>query len=143
MELVSLKSLISTKKIPNFLIFTGNEWQVQQLYIKQISKVLQAEIKYVDSIGEIWNKLSTKSLLSVKRLYLLRDDKEVLTNEKIHSNLSRILNGNYLILLLTNPDKRIKFLKDHTDITVQFDPLHPDLLQKYIKKEINLSDKTC
>lgn len=141
MELVNLKSLISTKNIPSFLIFTGEEWKVQQLYITQISKVLGAEVKRVDSISEVWNKIGMKSLLSQKRLYLLRDDKELLTNEKVQSNLFKNLNGNYLILLLTNPDKRIKFLKTNKDIIVNFDSLHPELLKKYLKKVIDLSER--
>ena len=65
MELTELKNKIKTNKVPNFLIFTGDEWEVQKIYIQQIAK--DKAYSRIDSITDILGKLNTKSLTGKKR----------------------------------------------------------------------------
>lgn len=144
MDASTIKSYIQTKTIPHFLIFTGSEWVIQKIFIDKISEVLGIEKRYVDSISDIYGSLRTRSIFDENRLYVIRDDKEVIHNEKIQEQLQQgLLKDNYLILLLTSPDKRTKFYKAYKDDLCEFQPLKPQILRKYIQKELPLSDKAA
>lgn len=143
MQVQELKKLIKEQTIPNFLIFTGEEWMVQKIYINQIGKVNNLEIKYIDSIFDIWASLNSRSLLGKKYLYVLQDDRDFMTEEKIYSNIENRLHNNMLILQLTSADKRLKILKQYKDSIVEFNALNEAILKQYIQKEINLNDRNC
>lgn len=143
MEIQELKQRIKENDIPNFLIFTGEEYAVQKIYINQIAKVKQLDTIYVDSITDIWYSLGSKSFLSKSYCYIIRDDKELLSNEKIQSELQSRLKSDMLILTLTSVDKRTKLYKTYKNTFVEFNTLKSDLVKRYIQKEIDLSDKNC
>ena len=143
MEVQELKKLIKEDNIPKFLIFTGEEWKIQQEYIKQIAKVKQLSISYAESIDEVWEELKAQSLFGTDTLYILRDDKELLHNEKIQERLLDVLNNNMLILTLTSADKRLKMLKTYKDSIVEFNALTDAILTQYIQREIALSNRNC
>ena len=144
MQVQELKKLIKENNLPKFLIFTGEEWKVQEIYIKQIAKVKNLSVVHAETIDDIWKELQARTLFGTKNtLYILRDDKEFMTNEKIYSNIADILKDNMLILTLTSADKRLKILKQYKDSIVEFNALKNEILKSYIQKEIALSDKYC
>ncbi len=143
MDVSTLKAKIKSKQLPNYLIFSGPEWKVQEIYINQISKITGKEIKRVDSITDIYSQLRNKSLMKKPVIYIVRDDKELMTNEKIQQQIESVLADNMLIHVLTSVDKRTKYYKAYKDTIVEFEALNEAILKKYIKKEINLSDKNC
>ena len=143
MDVAGLKGHIQQHTLPNFLIFTGEEWKVQQVYIKQIAKSKNEEIVYIQSIADIYGRLTNRSFLSKDKVYVVRDDKELMTSEKLQSTITTILGENTLILLLTNVDKRTKFYKQFSSEIIVFEPLKPAVLAKYIQKELPLSDANC
>lgn len=142
MDVSSLKNQIKARKIDHFLIFSGLEWKVQKIYIDQIVKVTGKDKVRVDSISDIYSKLKNRSFVQKSCVYILRDDKEIMTNEKLQQQLqSDLLGDNILILLLTNVDKRTKFYKAFKASIIEFETLSDAILEKYIKKEINLSQR--
>lgn len=143
MDVSTLKSHIKLKTIPTFLIFSGPEWKVQEIYIKQIAKVTDREIKQIDSITDVYSTLRNKSFVNKPVIYKVRDDKELMQNEALQQNLSSVLADNILILTLTSVDKRTKFYKAYKDTIVEFEALNDAILKRYIKKEIDLSDRNC
>ncbi len=144
MDVSTLKSKIKTKSIPSFLIMTGSEWLVQKIYIQQIAKVNGLDLAYVDSVKDIYSKLKNRSFSAKCSCYVVRDDKDIITNEKLQSQIDNgLLGDNVLILLLTTVDKRTKFYKQYVDSIVEFEPLTDVILEKYIKKEIKLSTQNC
>lgn len=143
MEVSEVKSHIKNKQFDNFYIFAGEEWKVQRIYIEQIAKASGKLMKYIDSIADIYSKLSNKSFIKQSYVYVVRDDKEILSNDTLQSKISNILNDNILILILTTIDKRTKFYKAFNKQIIEFEPLKPEILKKYIQKEIKLSDKNC
>lgn len=143
MEVQELKHLIKEKTIPSFMIFTGEEWLVQKLYIEQIAKVVNLEIQYIDKVSDIIGTLGSKSLFSQDYLYVVRDDKEFMTEEKLQEKVINNLNQNMLILELTSADKRLKLLKTYKTSTYEFNALKSDILKQYIQREIDLSDRNC
>lgn len=144
MDVASLKSHIKLKTLQTFLIFTGPEWKVQEIYLNQIAKAKSCETKRIDSIADIYSQLRNKSFVQKPAIYIVRDDKELMSNEKLQAQLDGDLLGqNMLILLLTTIDKRTKFYKKYKDTIIEFEPLTDSALKKYIKKEIDLSDTDC
>lgn len=144
MTVQELKKLIKEQNVPNFLIFTGEEYQVQKIYIEHIAKVKNLIPTYdYDSITDFWTILNTPSFFGVDKLYVLHDDKELMTNEKIYSQIQSKLKNNTLILVLTSVDKRLKMLKQYKDSIVEFNTLNKAILKQYIQKQIKLSDRNC
>lgn len=143
MEVQELKQLIKSDNIPNFLIFSGEEWAVKKIYINQIAKVKKLGIKYIDAVSDIASSVGSKSLFNQNYLYVCMDDKEFMTEEKLQQKVINNLSENMLILQLTSVDKRLKMLKTYKDSIVEFNALNEAVLKRYIQKEINLSDKNC
>ena len=144
MDVSALKAKIKSKQIPHYLIFTGPEWKVQQIYIQQIAKVLGLEVVYLDSYSEVYSKIRSRTLTSSSKLFLLRDDTEIQSSDKITTqSITDSLKDNFLIHILTNTDKRKKYYKENQDRIVDFEPLSDSALKKYIKREVNLSDDNC
>ena len=141
MDVTTLKAKIKSKQLPSYLIFSGTEWKVQQIYIDQIAKVTGKEVRSIESVTQIYSQLRNKSLVKKGVIYKVRDDKELMTNEKLQQQISAgLLGDNMLIHLLTTVDKRTKFYKQYKDTIVEFEPLNDVVLKKYIKKEIDLSE---
>lgn len=141
MDVSTLKAKIKTKQLPSYLIFSGDEWKVQQIYINQIAKVTGKEIKRIDDISSIYNNLRNRSFVQKSIIYIVRDDKELLSSEKLQQQVSNgLLGDNILIHLLTSVDKRTKFYKQYKDAIIDFERLSDAMLKKYILKEITLSE---
>lgn len=144
MDVATLKAKIKSKQIPSYLIFTGPEWKVQQIYIQQIAKVMKFEVVYLDSYKEVYSKIRSNTLLSSSKLFVVRDDAELLSNDKIVTqSILSALQSNLFIHILTTTDKRKKYYKENQDRIVDFEPLSDSALKKYIKREVNLSDDNC
>jgi len=140
MEVIDLKNLIKSNQIPNFMIFAGEEYMVQKIYIQQIAKVMNLKVQYIDAVADIVQSLGTKSLFSENHLYLVRDDKDFMQSDKVAEVIAK-LKSDMLILTLTTLDKRLKFIKTYNSSIVDFKPLKSENLKVYIKREIDLSDR--
>lgn len=144
MDVGTLKTYIKTNKIPHLLIFAGDEWQVQKVYIDQIVKVTGLETRRPDTVREIIQTLRTKSFMNRSYVYIVRDDKEFTQNEKLQERLKNTLGDNLLIYLSTKLDKRSKFYNRHKSIIAEFEALEPRILVKYIKQQLpGLTDQNC
>lgn len=142
-NLLKLKDDIVKRHLPNFLIFTGSEWKVQELYIDEIAKQFSNKY-YADSFDSIYHKLCNSSIFSQANLYIVRDDKLLMNNEKLLDRIDGgLLGRNVLILLISSVDKRTKFYKRYKDSLIEFLPLESAVLRRYIKREIDLSDDNC
>ena len=124
-------------------MFTGSEWRVQRIYIEQIAKVAKMSYKYVNAISDVYASLTSSLFGSTSNVYVIRDDSDALTNEKLQAQLKskRGFGNNIIILLFSTIDKRKKFFTQFKDEIVEFEPLKSDVLKKYISKEIELSDR--
>lgn len=142
MDVATLKAKIKTKQLPSYLIFSGDEWKVQQIYIDQIAKTTGLETRRIDSVIDIYGQLKNRSFIKSPYIYIVRDDKELLNNEKLQQQIeSGLLGENMLIHLLTSVDKRTKFYKSHSTSIIVFERLSDALLKKYTLKEIKLSER--
>lgn len=139
MDVATLKTHIKLKTVPTFLIFAGDEWKVQDIYIQQISKATKKDIIRSDSIADVYKSVRNKSFVRSSKIYILRDDKELMQNEKLQNQIEQMLNDNILILLLTQVDKRTKFYKRFKASICDFERLSDSMLYKYTQKELKLS----
>lgn len=142
MKVTDVKKQILNKQLDNFYIFTGDEIEAQRIYINKISEVSGLELKYVDSISDIYGKLKNRSFVQKYYCYVLIDDKDLLTNEKAWEVVNHTGN-NILILVLTNYDKRLKFYKKFKDRYVDFEYLPEHILIRHIQREIALNHENC
>ena len=127
MLLTEFKQRLKGNNVGNLYIFTGDEWQVQKIYLQQICKIKNAELRYIDSIQDITSRKGN-SLLSKRYVYYLIEDKDIMTNEKIQKNLNNIIKDNVLILKYFKPLKTSKY----KDKTVEFTPLKEDMLIRQV-----------
>lgn len=142
MTVQELKAKIKSKQIPHYLIFSGEEWKVQEIYIQQISKVLQLETQRVENILAVYKALQSKSLFQSRKIYIVRDDKDLMQNEKLQQQIEQgVLGNNYLIHIVSSVDKRTKFYKSYKASICDFERLSDSMLKKYILKEIKLSER--
>ena len=112
MDVSTLKNRIKIKKIPNYLIFTGPEWKVQQIYIEQIAKATNSEIVRINSIKDVFSSLRSQAFLSVSKLFIVRDDTELLqADSNVIQSILDALQSNLLIHILTTVDKRKSIIK--------------------------------
>ena len=143
MEVSALKAQIKSNSIDHILLFTGDEWTVQNIYIQQIAKVTGMETKRVDSIADVVGKFKSASFVQKDYIYIARDDSEYMQNEKLQELVKQTIGNNRFVLIMSSLDKRLKFYKAYKDSIIDFEPLKPAVLKKYIQKEIQLSDKNC
>ena len=142
MNLMELKKSLSEKKINKLYIFTGDEIAVMDIYIDKICKAFDGDIVNAGSLSSVVNRLKSKSLIfNDKALFIIRDDKEVTSAEKIWESLKKgtFQKNNTILLVYNNIDKRGKFYKEFIDYIVSFEPLSTEILLKYVNKDLKLS----
>ena len=144
MNIADVKTQIKNKEIQSYYIFAGDEIEVQRLYINKIAEVLGLTVVRADCVADVWPSIITPTLLDKPCVYVVRDDKDILTNDTLNKNLtSDKLNGNVIINLITTIDKRTKWYKANSDKIVVFERLSNEVLKKYIQREITLNNANC
>lgn len=143
MELSVVKAQIKNRKVSNFYIFIGEETQVQNIYINKIANVTGSSVVFADSLTEIHSNLFNRSLFDKNSCYVLLDDEDFTTNDKLWDIQSKIKDGVILVLKYTNIDKRSRFYNHFKNIIVEFNRLPENVMIKHIRKEIDLSESSC
>lgn len=140
MEISKVKADIAKKHFDSLYTFIGEEWGVQKIYIEKISEASEMKLRYETSVIDVIQACSVKGLIKHDSfVYVVMDDNDYLKDEKLQEKVKGALKDNILILVYNKYDKRKKAFKD----AVEFHHMKPDILKKYIKKEIKLSDENC
>lgn len=139
--LQDLKKQLVTKTYKPLYLMTGAEVAIMDIYIQKIADVAGAKIVRADSIRSIYGKLQNRSFVSTPCCYVIRDDKDYAQQENLWQDFlnGTAQNKNIIILICSSIDKRSKFYKHHENSMVEFAPLSPAVLSKYVMKEIALS----
>lgn len=145
MDISKVKADIISNELKSFYIFTGEELEVLNIYINKIAEVSNSKIIRVDTFAEVYPKIirPSKMFANQPTVYVVQSDKDVLADEKIHQILKTTNWKDVVIFTFISIDKRTKFYKSYKDAICEFNPLDTKILKKYVKKEINLSDKNC
>ena len=83
MDISVVKSHIKTGQFNRYYIFTGPEVIVRRAYIEQIAKAKSAPIKTFDTFIELTKFARTSSLLSSTSIYVVTDDTQIISDEKL------------------------------------------------------------
>ena len=143
MDVSALKNQIKSNTFSKILIFSGPEWEVQKIYISQISKITGLETKRIDTISDAVRKFKSISFVQKNYIYIARDDIEYMQNEKLQKFVKDAIGKNMFILLLTSLDKRLKFYKTYKDSIIEFESLKPAILKKYVHNACLALDDEC
>ena len=142
MEITDVKQQIKTGNFDKFYIFHGEEHAVMKIYLNMMANKMGCKLTYADSLLELMSGVRTKSLVPEHHLYVIMDDREFMTNEKMWSKFTG-LKDDVVVFYYTTTDKRLKFWKNFKDKAVEFSKLDTRILTKYIQKEAPLSDESC
>lgn len=141
MNIQELQKQIVNKELDNLYVFLGEEIAIQKIYINKMAEVKNLDAQYIEEYKQIHNSLKANDLFGSKKLYIVLDDLDVLKEENLWNEINP--NGNIIIFKYNSLDKRSKFYKQFENKIVEFNKLSDDILTKYIKKEIPLSDINC
>ena len=144
MTVVDVKKQIQDNSLCNYYIFTGDEVEVQRIYINKIAEVKGYPVIRAECISDIWGDMINPSIFAENAVYVVRDDKELVNLSPLQSQIdSGAIGDNILIHQMTSVDKRTKYYKQNADRIVVFEHLSDDMLKKYIRKQITLNDANC
>lgn len=137
MLLSELKTSLSKQERSPLYIFVGEERVIMQKFVDMVAG--QKAIIRPAIVADIYQKLQTKSFFATSgNCYCVTDDKEFLAQEKIWANAD--YGDNILIVTYTKLDKRSKFYAANKDKIVEFERVSPVVMQKYIKRELDITD---
>lgn len=137
MELFELHNKIVNNSIPKFLVFTGSDYAVKELYIKTICDKLKYNVVNVDDAATVVSANKSISLVGTNTIYICRYDMKFITLEKYWTNVVNRLKNNYLILVYASVDKRAKFGKMLSQFIVNFEPQSTDNLLLMLKQTLS------
>lgn len=143
MEASTVKHHIMTKEFQPMYIFTGVEMEVQKIYVHKIAEVTGYQLIFADTVLDILPKLNQNSFFKQNYVFSILDDKDFISDDKLQKSIKSKLCDNILILRYSSLDKRSKLYKAYKDTIVDFEPLEPRMLKKYIQREIELSEYDC
>lgn len=138
MKLHELQKQIVSKSFDKLYIFYGEEVGIMDVYLSKIYSTLGAEVLRVETVQEAYTKMNQKRLSGGPRCFVVRDDKEFFKTDKVWSKVFSAVQSSpdFLILVYSSMDKRSKFYKQNTSTLTEFEKLSPDILAKYIEKEL-------
>nr|DAG31146.1 MAG TPA: DNA polymerase III, delta subunit [Caudoviricetes sp.] len=116
LDLLTLQTQIREGKLLPFYIFTGEEIELQNIYLKQMGNVIR-----IDKVADVYNKITSKLISTNKfAVYVVRDDMDFIKSEKTWSNISNKIRNAVLVVQVTTPSKCKKFIKELNDCAVEF-----------------------
>jgi DNA polymerase III delta subunit len=138
MKLHELQKQIVSKELDKVYVFTGEEIGVMDIYLDKIYSIVGCDVVRMESVQEAYAKMTQRRISGAPRCFVVRDDKEFLKQDKIWDTVFLLADKSpdYLILIYSSMDKRSKFYKRNTEKLTEFEKLSPELLAKYISKEL-------
>ena len=137
MELSELQQDIKNNTLKPIYVFTGVEHEIMKIYINQIKKPVLSTF----SVAEAMRLCNSSSLLgNMSKVYKVYYDAEFFVNDLAWDKVESILGHNTLILIIDDIDKRSKFYKRFKNSIITFDKLPQNVIMKYLRNAINLSD---
>lgn len=121
-----LKKELDKNKVTGFYVFTGEEKEVMRKYIKRIDP----NAKTVDSVQQLWAKISNKGLFKRGGTYVLYNDKDI--QEMSAQAIIKRLDYDNLILVFDTIDRRKKFFKEVDKYTTEFKKFEDNQIMQFI-----------
>ena len=139
MQLFDLMTGIKNKTLPKFLVFTGPEYAIMDIYIQQFVKQYKLTKTNITTVNQVVKKQRVVSLIGDNNLYVCRYDTDFVKQDKEWVDINKKLGNNYLILILANIDKRGKFYKQFEEVSVEFTEQDFNTVVCMVSKQISLT----
>lgn len=133
-DLVSFQKDIRTNNLKPFYILYGEEIGLMNVYLNQMGNIVRES-----SVSTVWKTLTQKGLVSNRRIFAVRDDKDFLANESRWKRLPDVRYGT-LVLMVTKIDKRSKLLKAFPDNCVEFEKMTDAQLKRHFVSKYSTID---
>lgn len=134
--LLDLQTQIREGSLLPFYIFTGEEIELQNIYLKQMGNVIR-----VDRVADIYNKITSKLISGKFAVYVVRDDMDFIKSEKTWSSISDRIRNAVLVIQVTTPNKCKKFIKKLNDCVVEFNHMTTKQLLNVVNMDCSVSNK--
>lgn len=134
--LLDLQTQIREGSLLPFYIFTGEEIELQNIYLKQMGNVIR-----VDRVADIYNKITSKLISGKFAVYVVRDDMDFIKSEKTWSSISDRIRNVVLVIQVTTPNKCKKFIKELNDCVVEFNHMTTKQLLNVVNMDCSVSNK--
>lgn len=143
MTIQDVKQHIKDKSFQSYYIFTGDEIEIQRIYVNKIAETLGYRVNRIDAISDVWQDLTGNDMFGVPAVYVVRDDKDLMKDEILQERIDTAIGKNIVIHLITSVDKRTKWAKDNADRIVVFERLSSEVLKKYVQRLTTLNNANC
>ena len=134
--LLDLQTQIREGSLLPFYIFTGEEIELQNIYLKQMGDVIR-----VDRVADIYNKITSKLISGKFVVYVVRDDMDFIKSEKTWGSISDRIRNAVLVIQVTTPNKCKKFIKELNDCVVEFNHMTTKQLLNVVNMDCSVSNK--
>lgn len=134
--LLDLQTQIRKGSLLPFYIFTGEEIELQNIYLKQMGNVIR-----VDRVADIYNKITSKLISGKFAVYVVRDDMDFIKSEKTWGSISDRIRNAVLVIQVTTPNKCKKFIKELNDCVVEFNHMTTKQLLNVVNMDCSVSNK--
>lgn len=134
--LLDLQTQIREGSLLPFYIFTGEEIELQNIYLKQMGNVIR-----VDRVADIYNKITSKLISGKFAVYVVRDDMDFIKSEKTWGSISDRIRNAVLVIQVTTPSKCKKFIKELNDCVVEFNHMTTKQLLNVVNMDCSVSNK--
>lgn len=134
--LLDLQTQIREGSLLPFYIFTGEEIELQNIYLKQMGNVIR-----VYRVADIYNKITSKLISGKFAVYVVRDDMDFIKSEKTWSSISDRIRNAVLVIQVTTPNKCKKFIKELNDCVVEFNHMTTKQLLNVVNMDCSVSNK--
>ena len=142
MTTTTIKQQLIDGTTSHFYVFTGDELEVQRVYINRIAEVKNQVVRRIDSVAEAL-KAKGLGMIGKSFCFVCREDADFQKNDEAWDKVEALLKDNTLIYQVTKLDKRSKFYDTLKDRVVSFDYMSEPILIKHIREHINLSVDNC
>lgn len=134
--LLDLQTQIREGSLLPFYIFTGEEIELQNIYLKQMGNVIR-----IDRVADIYNKITSKLISGKFAVYVVRDDMDFIKSEKTWGSISDRIRNAVLVIQVTTPNKCKKFIKELNDCVVEFNHMTTKQLLNVVNMDCSVSNK--
>ena len=136
LDLLTLQTQIREGKLLPFYIFTGEEIELQNIYLKQMGNVVR-----IDRVADIYNKITSKLIGGKFAVYVVRDDMDFIKSEKTWGSISNKIRNAVLVVQVTTPNKCKKFIKELNNCVVEFNHMTTKQLLSVVNMKGSVSNK--
>lgn len=134
--LLELQGQIREGNLLPFYIFTGEEIELQNIYLKQMGNVVR-----IDRVADIYNKITSKLIGGKFAVYVVRDDMDFIKSEKTWGSISNKIRNAVLVVQVTTPNKCKKFIKELNNCVVEFNHMTTKQLLSVVNMKGSVSNK--